>query len=973
VRRRRVAILGGTGLSLALAMVVVGVGHASRAQDVNPRAFARDPVEIEAAAETQAAPAPPPSRPVYVFQAGPIDLPSLIKRLDSPDMVLLKGAEYARLRGQTGPGVADGPSRPSATSITAIELTGVVNQDRAILKATIEVAPGGDPENSGEGVSWWVPIRMESATIVSARDQHGRDRPLREVAPPGVGWEAEVEGGSPTQLTIELVVAVKSSAETDQFELALPASSRARLDLTLPGRVVEADLGAGRPLRPEPREDGAGSRVRASLPARDLLVVRWRAATAAGDGPPVLTAQGEIALEVGRGLLTSRSNWSILCERGVARELELTGLDPADEIVSVLVDDQPVASPRPPPGAANPTSLKLPLSTPLAVGGKARVTISTRRSLPTAAMSRTIIRGFPFQNAASQTGMLAIVQGPDQWITGSAENGLRPIDPRDLVDSLRARPSTVLAYIVLEQPFSLDLRIDPAPASFLVETRSNIDLGPGLARTATTLTLQTVRGGAREQTLSLPPGVEVERVGPASVVSSHQVLAREPGSKDRLVVVRLAVPDPAGPSLSYEVLTRQSLAEVDGEGRVAIGLPGPVEGVDLGGAVTVTSATPGQAAALDGDPAAMGLVSMVRAPVATGGPRPLLAYSFVRRPLLLPLEIARRPRAIEHEVELSYRVGPRTIDLDQTIVSRVRDSVIDAIELDVPEALVGGWQVASIEARPVPARVVSSEPVLAVGPGGAATGSRRVRLGLEPPVTSTLILRLSGRMGPSANGNAGRTAPAGPTTLTGLRPLEGTIERTRMRVEPTDGQTIGLDGDGWALAGTDQPAPTNAASKPGSSSAPIVETVAKEEQGWPSSWSVLTLALASVADAPPRYVSTLWARAIMAADGAARCRVRMKVEQNDGVFEFALPSGARQLVVRFDRAPATVVSLAGEAGADATTTYRVAMPATRGGAEEIEISYVASAALNRGGLALPRLPDSSRSSCLGAEPSSARR
>ena len=58
----------------------------------------------------------------------------------------------------------------------------------------------------------------------------------------------------------------------------------------------------------------------------------------------------------------------------------------------------------------------------------------------------------------------------------------------------RARPGTVLAYRFVEQPFELELKIDPSRPWVRVESRTTVALDPRRARVDTWLDYQVSQG-----------------------------------------------------------------------------------------------------------------------------------------------------------------------------------------------------------------------------------------------------------------------------------------------------------------------------------------------------------------------------------------------------------------------------------------------------------------------------------------------
>ena len=188
---------------------------------------------------------------------------------------------------------------------------------------------------------------------------------------------------------------------------------------------------------------------------------------------PLLTAQGEIAIEIDAQQMRTRSSWSIRCVRGTARSLELK-VDDDDEITELELDDQSLDEEI--GQVRGPGKLTIPLADPLRAGASARLVLRTRRSLAKSGPRRISFAGFPFAGAREQTGYIGITKSPNLWVGSAAPRGLYRIDASKLPSDLRARPATSLAYEFLDQPFRAGSRgrvVSPA------DPRGNADIPGG--------------------------------------------------------------------------------------------------------------------------------------------------------------------------------------------------------------------------------------------------------------------------------------------------------------------------------------------------------------------------------------------------------------------------------------------------------------------------------------------------------------
>ncbi len=136
------------GFSLAVPALV-------RAQEPNLPAFATDPAATVAG-------------PLYVFEGGALDLDSLRKRFERPDVVILPGTEYDRLR-RAG---ATASTAPPAALVESVQLRGTVRERLARLSVEFGVMI----ESAG---AVWVPVRLDGLIVTTARDAHGAECALR--------------------------------------------------------------------------------------------------------------------------------------------------------------------------------------------------------------------------------------------------------------------------------------------------------------------------------------------------------------------------------------------------------------------------------------------------------------------------------------------------------------------------------------------------------------------------------------------------------------------------------------------------------------------------------------------------------------------------------------------------------------------------------------------------------------------------
>jgi hypothetical protein len=678
---------------------------------------------VTAGAGQDLASPPQAEAPAFIFLNGPFDLDAIAKRLERPDLVVLTGADYLKLIEAIRAKATVGSS---GATIESVEVQGEVIGDRAHLTVEYGIV-AAEAASSGVLVS----IRLDGQVLTDAREGVNA---LELRNQPDGGWQVKLASGGRHRVRVGLIVPVRSTGEMQRLELAVPEAASTRLRLDLSGPVSDVRAGAKEPLAAEPIEDGRRSRVRAILSPRAGLDVSWRVASSQqNQGPPLLSTLGELALEVDRGTFRTRSTWSVKGERGAVDRLELT-IDPADELIGLELDDQPI----PLEGRQTVTSglVTVPLPEPLRLGAQRRVSMITRRSLPAGVTTRVRFQGFPLRNAMDQSGLIAVVQGEDLWVSGAAGRGLRRIDPRsDLPTSLRGHPGTVYAYRFVEQPFELGLRVDPSPPAARVAGRTTLVIEPAVARVDAVFDYQVLRGRMFEVRVAMPTGLELASAGPPAAVEDFHWLTGGEGGL-RTLVLRLTPRASQEGRFSIQVTARQALREAE---RREVALIQPRDVAWQTSRLAVVAGR-GLAVQLAADPGArnewtelQGQDRPVDWPTAgvfgATGLKPVLWLRHDDAPTTIPLEVEVRPPTLSCQTVLTALVEPRQVNLRQETSCQVHNDVLSRLEVAVPPRFEGHWE-------PDREQVTSRERL-----GTTPDGMARYRLHLARPVPDALQLR----------------------------------------------------------------------------------------------------------------------------------------------------------------------------------------------------------------------------------------
>ena len=470
--------------------------------------------------------------PWFIILNSPQDLDELWRKIERPDLILMRGD---RMGGQASGAVAGGKSAESSRPVVeSVKIAGRVAAENADLSVDFVIAvKQPDPV--------WVPIRLDNQRVISAREG-ARDLSLR--GQERGEWLVSLSGEGEHRVRVELRAAVSSELARKRLSLAIPEAPSTRVELNFARRESDVLIGADQDFGLTELGPGKGTLLAAHLWPRSKLEVNWSDNADPGGQPPALvTAQGEIAIDIDAQQMRTRSSWLIRCVRGVVKNLVLQ-VDEHDEISELELDDQSLEDDL--EEMREPGKLTIPLEEPFRAGASRRLVWKTRRPLAKSGARRISFAGFRLSGAREQSGFIGITRSPNLYVGARAAQGVYRIDASKLPADLRARPSTYLAYEFPDQPFHLDLVVEPSPPQIRGETRTFFRVEPNEARSETTVDVSWVRGDLFELELGVAPGLQLSSVGPPDSVESTNLTEapavvndREAGGPGRRLSVRL--------------------------------------------------------------------------------------------------------------------------------------------------------------------------------------------------------------------------------------------------------------------------------------------------------------------------------------------------------------------------------------------------------------------------------------------------
>jgi hypothetical protein len=852
-----------TWLLTCVVVAAVAVGLRSPAvagDDPSPR-----PGPGSRGAEPTAGDAPP----AYIFLNAPGDLDAFWKKLTQPDFILMTGEDFrnklARARAESA------PAGPWAVVPRSVAIRGEVQAELASLSLELGVSVlVAEPT--------WVSVRLDKQTVTEAREG---DRPLPIRVGPQGDWQAEVHGRGEHAIRVDFEARPRTTIAGRDLGFAIPAAPSTEVKVDVDQVVAEASAGSDEPVRREPIRGGKATRLSAHLVPRARLDLGWQVEADSGAQlAPLLTIQGDIAIDVDPGAFRTRSSWIIKSIRGAMRSLELR-IDPDDEVLELTLDGQSMPAGIERVGGA--TRLTIPLTEPLRPGQTRRLVMATQRKLPPLASARLTFNGFSLSNAKEQSGAIGIAQSGNLWISGTQGRGLRQIDPRtELPADLRARPATFLAYKFVDQPFDLNLRIEPSPPLVRSDTRTTVALESAEARVDTWIATESAHGRLFDLNVLVPHGLEVESVGPGDVVESWQVSAERDGV--RTLTARLTFRAQESGAFSLHLSGRQP---IDPSGPVRLALFQPQESSLGGGRLAVLTDRNLTVDLLDRDDGEPGpeLFRPARQDPPADWPwppgraetdSPALWLRYDGNPAALPLRVVLHPRSVSHDTNLVLQVGRRGVEGRQDNELSVHFGTLDQIDIEVPPELVGRWE------------LEDGEIASRVDLGATSAGGRRFRLKFADEVTERTRLNFRFRRPLAAELEPQKGTEV---EVPWIRIQGSSSGPLHARVASDSGIRVDLRPPGWVhVAGEEA-----GASDGGPPVRLRLVSSLPESDTPPLRLTATALALTPL---PSLVASRLWLRTVQGPEYELRSSAWFWIESHESTVSVALPPGAEWLRAR---------------------------------------------------------------------------
>jgi hypothetical protein len=816
--------------------------------------------------------------PWFIILNSPQDLDELWRKIERPDLVLTRGD---RMVGPAIGVVAAGKVVDSSRSrVESVIIAGRMAGENADLSVDLVVSI----KHAGPV---WVPIRLDHERVLAAREGD-RDLSLR-VQERGE-WQVGLTGEGQHRIRVDLRADLSSELSRKRLALAIPEAASTRIELRFARRASDVLIGPDEDYGLSELPGGKGSLLATPLSPRSKLEVSWSDdAEFAGGPPPLVTAQGEIAIDIDTQEMRTRSSWLIRSVRGVARILVLR-VDPHDDITELELDDQSLEDDI--EQAQEPGKLTISLDEPIRAGTSRRLVLRTRRPLAKSGSVQISFAGFPLAGAREQSGYIGITRSPNLYLGTSRTQGVYRIDVSKLPAELRARPSTYLAYEFPDQPFSLDLAVEPSPPQIRGETRTFFRVESNEARSETTVDFSWTRGDLFELVLDAAQGLQVISVGSPDAVESANLTEasagvdpRKAAGPTRRLNIRLT---PRARDRGKATLKITAIQPIKTPGLLKLGLIS-LDRAAASSALVAIAVERGLSLDLEDDGGKWRRAPEIRSRFQN--PDADLLEGVVARAATsgrlfvvddansgwLPIRALRQERQLRHETAITAKVSSRSVDVLERVDLSVRHGILSSLEINVPASVADRWEL--VERQEIERDELSQEQ----------DGSRRFRLSFVRPVVDQATMRFRFRL------------PLVPV-LESASAREVSIPRITIKDGESDAATAVLELSPDIVVSDFAPAWVRSSdeirSEP-SAEGPAIQLTEGDGRRQTGSLSFKARSLEKVA-MPALVVPRLLIRTLRDPDGKTRTTVRYWVEAHGADFPFTLPSGVEWVEARVD-------------------------------------------------------------------------
>jgi len=668
----------------------------------------------------------------------------LTATFEKPDTkVVIPYGEYRRLLESIRSGQTP-PLAPAAVVTQAeydIQVDGELARIRAQLK--VQVLREGWTE---------VPIHFGKATI-------GRLKSADKVLLRGTGDGQNLllfPGQGEFDVELQLAATVRQSPASREILFECPPVALTTVRVTVPDQGQQINFTPAGVKLPVPAAEGDHSRAAAQVGAVSQIAIHWKPAESQTPAMNLLASVNNRTLvTIADGLIHTDATLGYDILRGELSETRIV-LPRSARLLDVFADQGTSQWTSAVDGNNQIVTLKL--SAP--VQGKLRVTVRAESPLRDSEFmvagvsSEKVAAGVHALDAVRESGQIALRHSADLSVNVLDQQGLVRIENGE-ADPQLAGPNALLFKFYSPQ-ISLKLSAQPVAPRLQVEHRVALMFQNDELRFHDRLAYQVERAGVFELILQLPEGVVVDRVDSPAMKEFNIDAA----SRKLTVLLR----ERTQGKIDLEIQGHLSLNEADDELKLPILEPLQVDREQ--GTVEIFSRD-----SLEVQAVQAGVESAQPLPIsgrtAHGELRLSSAWTFTRRPVVIPVRVIHKPTRLRAEQGTLIQVNPEQASVTSTLSFLIEYAPVDEFRIDVPESISSRLQIE------VPAGDAESASIKQKEAGPAENGRVvwTIQTSRKVPRKQTFLLtydllpvQAAAEDAPSEQSDAGAQADAGAQT-----------------------------------------------------------------------------------------------------------------------------------------------------------------------------------------------------------------
>lgn len=564
-----------------------------------------------------------------------------------------------------------GQAAPLDAVITESRFTGTVEKDIVRLNAEFKVTVL--KENG------WarLPLNFGNAAVGKITSDDEANTILRGVSN-GV-YELLLNKTGQRTVNIELLAAIKTSAENRSFELNCPAVGINEITLTIPEADQSIEITPLQVLLPVEGSNQTKTVIKANLGATSHFEVRWN--PEAGSRPVMdllASVTNRTDVRIDPGLIQSTASVSFEVLRGELTEV--TVLASADaRIIDVVSSTGRIKSWKSNPVGDTHQQIQIELLTP--VSDHFQVEIQTERTLTGDTLQLVgksedgKLQGIHADGVVRESGQLFVTTDPTLTTLVKSQSGVKRINAEG---GKGVSSDNVQAWDFSGTTGTLVLQAKPVEPRLLVDQTTQIVFDDDELRVSSHLTYTVERAGVFQLRLSYPASLTIDNVradgmSEFNVDKSEGVLTLSLTQK-RLGAIGVDVTahqsfDAAAEGLETSIPTITPLDIEREQGQIGVFAP---QFLDV---VTVDEKLSGLFPSESGQNRAVGRAVQVA------------NWKYTLRPFVLAVKTSPRPAQLAASAATTVSVEPDVVKINSVLTFQIQNAGIDTFRVSVPQSI----------------------------------------------------------------------------------------------------------------------------------------------------------------------------------------------------------------------------------------------------------------------------------------------